>query len=268
VPKNDKPAGDMRRWMYVYLAVDVYTYDLLHIAIYAHNDKQNALAFLMALRAKGYHPRVMVSDLRRDYGNDIARVFPKAVHHVCIFHALRDVSDYCRKIYGTDYVETHPEVEELRHDIRRIFAAKTKRTALKRYAQVMERRQAFVRETPQASAIFDFLERHWPVLVNGIESQLIPKTNNAVELVIRRFDQHYQNFCGFESIHTAQLFLGVFEKMYRLTPFSDDAQPAIRGKCPLELAGYDISQLPMATLCNGLSLDWPLDVVHNDVPNQ
>ena len=268
VPKNDKPAGDMRRWMYVYLAVDVYTYDLLHIAIYAHNDKQNALAFLMALRAKGYHPRVIVSDLRRDYGNDIARVFPQAVHHVCIFHALRDVSDYCREIYGKDYAETHPQVEQLRHDIRRIFAAKTKRTAHKRYAQVMQRRQDFVRETPQASAIFDFLERHWPKLVNGIESQLIPKTNNAVELVIRRFDQHYQNFCGFESIETAQIFLGVFEKMYRLTPFSDDAQPAIRGKCPLALAGYDISQLPMATLCNGLSLDWPLAVVHNDVPNR
>ena len=94
-----------------------------------------------------------LDNLRRDYGNDIARVFPQAVHHVCIFHALRDVSDYCRKIYGTDYAETHPEVEELRQDIRRIFAAKTKRTALKRYAQVMERREAFVQETPQASAI-------------------------------------------------------------------------------------------------------------------
>jgi hypothetical protein len=57
-------------------------------------------------------------------------------------------------------------------------------------------------------------------------------------------------------------------KLYRLTPFSDDAQLAIRGKCSLELAGYDISQLPMATLCNGLSLDWPLAVVHNDVPNR
>ncbi len=268
VPKNDKPAGDMRRWMYVYLAVDVYTYDLLHIAIYAHNDKANALAFLMALRAKGYHPRVMISDLRRDYGGDIARVFPQAVHHVCIFHALRDVSDYCRTIYGKDYAETHPEVEELRQDIRRIFAAKTKRTALKRYAQVMERRTDFVREMPQATAIFDFLEHHWPELSNGIESKIIPKTNNAVELVIRRFDQHYQSFCGFESIQTAQIFLGVFEKMYRLTPFSDDAQPAIRGKCPLELAGYDLSQLPVTTIWNGFSIEWPLEVVQNDVPSR
>jgi transposase-like protein len=268
VPKNDKPAGDMRRWMYVYLAVDVYTYDLLHIAIYAHNDKQNALAFLMALRAKGYHPRVVVTDLRRDYGNDIARVFPQAEHHECIFHALRDVGDYCREIYGKDYAETHPHVEELRQDIQRIFAAKTKRTAHKRYVEVMERREDFVREMPQASAIFDFLERHRPKLLNGIESKIIPKTNNAVELVIRRFDQHYQNFCGFESIQSAQIFLGVFEKLYRLTPFSDDAQPRIRGKCPLELAGYDISQLPMATLCNGLSIDWPLEVIQDDVPNQ
>jgi hypothetical protein len=65
VPKNDKPSGPMRRWMDIYLAVDVYRYDLLHIAIYAHNDQQNAQAFLLALRAKGYQPRVIVADLRR-----------------------------------------------------------------------------------------------------------------------------------------------------------------------------------------------------------
>jgi hypothetical protein len=268
VPKNDKPAGDMRRWMYVYFAVDVYTYDLLHIAIYAHNDKHNALAFLMALRAKGYHPRVVVTDLRRDYGNDIAQVFPKAEHHQCIFHALKDVSVYCRDIYGTRYAETYPEVEELRQAIQHIFATKTKRTAQKRYTAVMGLRDKYVQDRPQAAAIFDFLERHWPTLVNGIESQLIPKTNNAVELVIRRFDQHYQNFCGFESIQTAHVYLGVFEKVYRLTPFSHDAQPRIRGKCPLELAGYDISQLPMATLCNGLSVEWPMEVPHEDVPKR
>jgi hypothetical protein len=35
-------------------------------------------------------------------------------------------------------------------------------------------------------ALFDFLERHWPQWVNAIESELIPKTNNAVEMVIRQ----------------------------------------------------------------------------------
>ena len=103
--------------------------------------------------------------------------------------------------------------------------------------------------------------------MNGIESKLIPRTNNAVELVIRRFNQHYQNFCGFDTIETAHLFLGVFEKIYRFTPFSQDAQPRIRGKCPLELAGYNISQVPMASLCAGLSIIWPLEVAQNLVPN-
>jgi len=267
VPKNDKPAEKMKRWMYVYLAVDVYTYDLLHIAIYAHNDKANALAFLLALRAKGYQPRVVVTDLRRDYGGDIVRVFPQASHHECIFHALQDVGRTCRKLYGADYAQTQPEVEALRQDIGQIFQAKTKRTAQKRHDQVMAMRQQFVQDKAEAIVIFDFLERHWPQLVNAIESKLIPKTNNAVEMVIRRFDQHYQNFCGFETIETAQLYLAVFEKLYRFTPFSDDAQPAIRGKCPLQWAGYDISQMPMTALCQGLTLDWPLELTHNDVPN-
>ena len=42
---------------------------------------------------------------------------------------------------------------------------------------------------------------------------------------------------------------------------------ACRGKCPLELAGYDISQVPMVSLCNGLSVAWPLEVAQNRVPN-
>ncbi len=85
--------------------------------------------------------------------------------------------------------------------------------------------------------------------------------------VIRIFTRHYKTFCGFENIESARLYLGVFEKIYRFTPFSDDAQERIRGKCPLELAGYDISQVSMDSLCAGLSVAWPLEVTQNHVPN-
>ena len=108
----------------------------------------------------------------------------------------------------------------------------------------MKLRAVYVQATPEAEAIFFFLQTHFSKLCNGIESRIIPKTNNAVELVIRRFDQHYQGFCGFEHLETAQTFLAVFEKIYRTTPFSLDAQPRIGGKSPLELAGYDLSQMP------------------------
>jgi len=267
VPKNDKPAGKMRRWMYVYLAVDVQTYDLLHSALYPNNDQDSAQAFLLALRAKGYHPHVIVTDLRQDYGPVIAHVFPKAHHHECIFHALQNAQDHIKEVYGAGYADTHPEAETLKQAIYHIFEAQTKRTAQQRYEAVMACRTLYVDATPAATAIFDFLEHHWPTLVNGIESECIPTTNNTVELVIRRFDQHYQNFCGFDCTDTARLFLAVFEKLYRFTPFSQDAQPRIRGKCPVQLAGYDISQVPMVSLCAGLSVDWPLEMAHTHVPN-
>jgi len=258
VPKNDKPAAKMQRWMYVYLAVDVWTYDLLHIAIYPNNDQASATAFLLAVRAKGYHPQVIVTDLRQDYGPLIAQVFPQAVHHECIFHALQQAQKHVKEVYGADYAERYPEAERLKQQIYRIFDAATLALATERYLAVLALRQDYVQARPEARVIFDFLERHWPRLANSIASSLIPATNNAVERVIGRFDQHYQNFCGFESIADAQRYLAVFEKIYRFTPFSQDAQPGVRGKCPLQLAGYDISQLPIATLCAGLSIVWPV----------
>jgi len=185
VPKNDKPEGKHKKWMYVYLAVDVYTYDLLHVAIFPYLGSDSARAFLLELKAKGYKPRVIVTDLNRDYGEPVAQV-------------------------------------------------------------------------------------------NGIGSKIIPKTNNAVELVIRRFDQHYQNFCGFESIETARRFLAVFEMVYRFTPFAKDNKKdkerppdqRIGGKCPLELAGYEVHELPIAQICRGQLLGWPTEVWKEIVPPQ
>jgi transposase-like protein len=267
VPKNDKPEGKMRRWMYVYLAVDVYTYDLLHIAIYPHNTRGSAHAFLLALRAKGYQPQVVVTDLRRDYAPVIALVFPQAQHHECIFHAEQEISRYLTKTWGRDYAERHPEVEQVRATVVGIFQARTKRTAQKRYQALLRQQKTYVQHEPDLQWVFDFLEQHWPSLLNSVQSNLIPATNNATEMVIRRFDQHYQNFCGFESIASAQLYLGVFEKLYRFTPFSEDAQPRIRGRSPLQLAGYDLSRMPMPWLCQGYSLEWPLTLENDHVPN-
>jgi transposase-like protein len=267
VPKNDKPTTERKRWMYVYLAVDVYTYDLLHIALYPYNTRHSAHAFLLAVWSKGYHPRVVVTDLRRDYAAVIAEVFPKAQHHHCLFHAEQEIGRYLCKTFGRDYAQRQPEAEQVRAAVVDIFRAHTKRTAHKRYQALLQQQAAYVERIPALQWVFEFLEQHWSTLINAVESDLVPITNNAVEMVIRRFDQHYQNFCGFESLQSAQLYLGVFEKVYRFTPFSDDAQPRIRGKSPLQLAGYDLSRIPMTWLCRGFSLEWPLTVARIDVPN-
>ncbi len=267
VPKNSKPAGKRRKWMYVYVAADAYTYDLVHIAVYAHNTAESAQAFLLALRAKGYHPRVVVTDLRQDYGPAIAHVFPQARHHECLFHAAQALHCQLADIYGWDAMKHDTYVMALRQAFDDPLQARTKRTAQRRYDQLMAQRDTWVEEKPELAAVFASLEAHWPKLVNGIESDLIPTTNNAVELVIRRFDQHYQNFCGFDSLQTAEQFLGVFEKVYRFTPFSDDAQPRIRGKSPLQLAGYSVDRLPMAAACSGWAIALPTEAPQRGVPS-
>jgi transposase-like protein len=267
VPKNAKAEAKMKRWMYVYFAVDCYTYDLLHIEIYPYNTKESAQAFLLALRAKGYHPRVVVTDLRVDYSDLVGHIFPQAVHHECIFHALQQVREHIRESFGPDYARTHPELCGLKEEIDAIFDARTKRTAQRRCQKVLAQRDTFVASTPEAEVVFVFLEHHWPRLVNSIESRHIPTTNNAAEQVIRLFTQHYKTFCGFESLESARLYLGVFEKVYRFTPFSDDAQERIRAKCPLELAGYEIKILPMAQLFRGLTLQWSAAAFEELVPN-
>jgi hypothetical protein len=267
VPKNGKAAGENRRWMYVYLAVDCYTYDLLHIALYERNTVQSAQAFLLALRAKGYQPRVVVTDLRQDYGPALAAVFPQAQHHECLFHAKKALHRQLWMIYGPERYKNDAQVVALRHGLDDALTAETKRTAQRRYAAVMAQRQALLASEPRLEGVFATLEMHWPTLLNGIESDLIPRTNNTVELVIRRFDQHYQNMCGFESVETASVFLGVFEKIYRFTPFSQDAQPRLRGKSPLELAGYDVAHMPMTNVCRGWALSPASQQEGDHVPN-
>jgi hypothetical protein len=117
VPKNDKPEGKRKRWVYVYLAVDVYTYDLLHIDIYPYNGKNEARAFLQALKAKGYQPQVIVTDMNQDYDEPIQLVFPEATHHECVFHALQWAQRRIKEVYGSDYAHTHPEAVDLKDKI-------------------------------------------------------------------------------------------------------------------------------------------------------
>jgi transposase-like protein len=273
VPKNDKPAGKRKRWMYVYLAVDVHTYDLLHIEIYPYNGKKEARAFLQALKAKGYSPQVILTDMNQDYSEPIAAVFPDATHHECVFHALQWAQRLVKDIYGTNYAVDHPEAVALKQKLYKIFDAKSKKTVDKRYREVMALQEEYTAQMSDSQRIFDFLERHYPKLVNAVEKPLTPLTNNTVELVNRRFDQHYQNMCGFDGIETARKYLHLFELTYRFTPFAKDNRPVggreldIRGKCPLELAGYDISQMPIARVLRGQLLGWPPELLQEAVPS-
>lgn len=246
VPKNSKPEGPSRQWMYVYVAVDAHTLDLLHLRLFPSLGKASAHTFLLELRAKGYRPTAIVTDLCADYAEPLAAVFPHAVHHECVFHALQYWHRGFKDAFGRDYAATHPDLERLRQQLDHVFQARTRRTVEKRYTALQAQWADAVQAEPRLGPIFESVVRHYPLLVNAYDHPQIPLTNNATERLIRRFDQHYQNFAGFDSFETAQRYLAVFELVYRLTPFGPEVQPHLRGKCPLELAGYDLTKVPLA----------------------
>jgi transposase len=255
-PAAVRPHGRRSRavWRYVYFAIDVYSYDLLALELYPQHNDEAVRLMLLALKAKGIRPRVVVSDLDPAYGRILPQVFPNTLHHECIFHALQNASSQMTKIYGRYYLEKVPESVALHDAVSNLFNARTQKTVRQRFADLLAMRETYVVKTPEIACVFDSLERHFPKLINAIESPDIPRTNNATELVIRRFDQHYQAMCGFDTLESAEKYLRVFELVYRLTPFADDGRPEIRGKSPLELAGYDLKALPIANFFINLKL--------------
>jgi hypothetical protein len=255
-PSAVRPHGRRARaaWRYAYFAIDVYSYDILALELYPDHNDEAVRLILLELKAKGIRPRVVVSDLDPAYARILPQVFPNAIHHECIFHALQYWSSQMTQVYGRYYLEKVPEVVPLHDAITNLFNAQTQKTVRKRFANLMALRETFVTKTPAIEPVFDSVERHFPKLINAIESADIPRTNNATELVIRRFDQHYQAMCGLDTLESAKIYLRVFELVYRLTPFADDGRPEIRGKSPLELAGYDLKALPIANFFMNLRL--------------
>ena len=77
------------------MAVDVYTYDLLHIAIYAHNAAISARAFLLAFKDQRLSTQessspTCVQEYVPSYMYD---VFPPEPRHECIFHAMKSLQN-------------------------------------------------------------------------------------------------------------------------------------------------------------------------------
>jgi hypothetical protein len=81
---------------------------------------------------------------------------------------LQDVQKHVKEVYGPNYTQSHPEADALKQQIYRIFDADTLTQATQRYDAVLALRPGYVQAVPEASAIFDFLERHRSTICAGL----------------------------------------------------------------------------------------------------
>lgn len=125
---------------------------------------------LLTLKAKGIRPRVVVSDLDPAYGRILPLVFPQTVQHECLFHAIQHALNQMTQVCGRYYLGKVPETAPLHKAITHLLHAPTQKTVRQRFAALMEMRSTYVTRTPAIACVFDSLERHFPKLVNAIES--------------------------------------------------------------------------------------------------
>jgi transposase-like protein len=74
------------KWIYFYVAIDEQSGEPLQLQVMPHKGADSAHLFLLQLKALGYYPDTMVTDLCPDYPAIVTKVFPKAYHHQCVFH--------------------------------------------------------------------------------------------------------------------------------------------------------------------------------------
>jgi len=223
------------KWNYVFTAVGAGVGDLIAVELFAHKDRQAIKTFLLQLKACGYRPQSITTDLLLGYESVVAEVFPDCLYHQCVLHAARDARRIVRQALGDDGEEGWRK--RLTRRISTLFASKKLKQLKKRYARLMALRDQAPEEV---AGLFEMLDRYYPKLRQSITTTDIPSTTNAVERAIGEFEERYHLTKGFSSFYHAQFFLKAFQVYYRLRklrfgPFT--------GRSRLELMGNPVAKL-------------------------
>ncbi len=261
IPKSfsEQQRAEGKKWRYAFFAVDALTGDLLHVELFETVDSATVRAFLVTLRTMGIRPKAVVTDMLAAYDQAIRDTFGKrVVHHFCLFHHLQAVRHRLRQRCGPDW-KKEPLLRQLVEDIDAIYACKSRKTAKKRLAKVLELRAVLEQQHPEAVGILETLEQRFPLVANAIGRQYIPTTNNVTERTIKAFHRHYQHFAGMESLETARIQLRLFRHFYRLTPLREPANRKLRGLCVLERAGWVVRGIPLADYVRRFTEAWDED---------
>lgn len=218
---------------YLFVAVDCVTRLPLHLNFYPSNAEWYCRTFLLELKAKGYHPRVIVTDGWDAYIKAIQKAFPSALHQLCRFHLLRSVFRRMKEIKFFN-----AEVSAM---VSNLFHTRDPRTVRRRLATV--------------TATLSKLGNAW--VVEGLTTKLEqvlpavgnptrwPSTSNAAEWFFRDFERLvYLRKGPFQDEKSARKLTSLFMLGYVF-------RMGLQGQaCPLERAQVDVSLIPFYHLMN------------------
>ncbi len=223
------------KWNYVFTAVGTKMTDLLAMELFFHKDKQAMKTFLYMLKALGFRPKSITTDLLMGYEAVVKKVFPDCIYHQCVLHAGRDARRIVRVSLPNDGEEEWKK--RLTKRIGTLFQSKKIKQVKKRYFKIMKLRD---RAPAVVSGVFDMLQKYYPKLCQSVLRKDIPKTTNPVERAIAEFEERYQLTKGFTSFYHAQFFIKAYQIYHRLRKISFGH---FCGKSRLELKGNPLGKL-------------------------
>ena len=80
----------------MFTAVGEEVADLADLELYYHKDTQAMRSFLLGLKARGFRPKSITTDLLLGYENVVKEVFPECVYQQCVLHTERDAKRIVR----------------------------------------------------------------------------------------------------------------------------------------------------------------------------
>lgn len=226
------------KWNYVFTAVGTKVGDLLTINLFHRKDREAIKTFLLHVKAMGFRPKSITTDLLLGYEGVVAEVFPDCLYHQCVLRAGRDARRIVRECLPEDGEESWKK--RLTHMIRTLFASKKLKQVKKRYGRFMSLQD----QAPEAvHKVFAMVRKYYPKLCLMVINKDIPKTTNPVERAIGEFEERYHITKGFTSFSYAHFFLKAFQMYYRLRKISFGP---FRRKNRLELIGSPLGKINFA----------------------
>jgi hypothetical protein len=163
-----------------------------------------------------------------------------AISTICRFHALRAAFRRLRK-----HVPGAKARKAWATNLTRLFHTPSKHTVPRRLATL----QAEAQGGP-AHAVMAWRLATLPQLLPAVGSTWRPTTSNAAERFLGAFDRFYRAEGPFQNLATAQKHEGLFMLGYVFETFSAEAAAERQGRCPLQVAGYEVGAIPLFHLLN------------------
>jgi hypothetical protein len=85
----------------------------------------------------------------------------------------------------------------------------------------------------------------WPQLLPAVGSTWRPTTSHAAERFLGAFDRFYRAKGPFPSVDSAQKHVALFLLGDVFETFSAEAAAERQGRCPLQVAGYEVGAIPL-----------------------